>query len=95
MITHIVFFKLKESSNENKEELKQKLLTLKEKVKVVKSLEVGVDFSKSERSYDLSLIVKVETIADLDTYANDSYHKEVISFIKNKTIDTKIVDYAN
>ncbi len=95
MIKHIVFFKLKDNSLKNKEEVKQKLLTLKEKIKVVKSLEVGINFSDENRAYDLALIVEVDSMDNLNLYANDSYHKKVISFIKIKASDTKVVDYIN
>jgi len=95
VIRHIVFFKLKESNDKNKEELKQKLLSLKENIKEVQFLEVGVNFKDSPRAFDVSLIVDFKTKEDLDKYANDSYHKEVISFIKIKTIETKVVDYEN
>ncbi len=95
MIKHIVFFKLLKNSEKDKEEVKQKLLSLKQKVKEVVSLEVGLNFSKEERAYDISLIVELKSKEDLNKYAKDSYHQEVISFIKTKVVDTKVVDYEN
>ena len=95
MIKHIVFFKLKENSEKSKKEVEQKLLSLKEKVKEIVSLEVGLNFSDEDRAYDLSLIVELKSKEDLYSYAKDSYHQEVISFIKTKVIDTKVVDYEN
>jgi len=95
LIRHIVFFKLKENTLSNKEELKQKLLSLKENIKEVQFLEVGLNFSESERAYDVSLVVDFKSKEDLEIYAKDSYHQEVISFIKEKTTETKVVDYEN
>ena len=95
MIRHIVFFKLKDNTPSNKEELKQKLLSLRENIKEVQFLEVGLNFSESERAYDVSLIVDFKSKEDLEIYAKDAYHQEVISFIKEKTTETKVVDYEN
>ena len=95
MVRHIVFFKLKDNSLASKEEVKQKLLSLKEKLKYIRFLEVGLNFSEEARAYDLSLIVDLDSKEDLEKYAKDDYHQEVISFIKTKAIDTKVVDYEN
>ncbi len=91
MVRHIVFFKLKDLNS--KEEVKEKLLSLKSHVKVVQNLEVGLNFSEEARAYDISLIVDLKDKDSLTIYANDKYHKEVINFIKTKAIDTKVVDY--
>ncbi len=95
MIKHVVFFKLKECNEKNKEEVNQKLLSLIGEVKEIVSLEVGLNFSDEARAYDLSLIVELKSREDLLSYAKNSYHQEVISFIKTKVIDTKVVDYEN
>jgi len=93
MIRHIVFFKLNDKNDAN--EVKQKLLTLKDKVKEVVDLEVGINFSPEERAYDLALIVDLKSKDDLSAYAQDEYHQEVIKFIKTKANSTKVVDYEN
>ena len=91
MVKHIVFFKLK--NKDDKEDLKKKLLSLKNHVKVVEDLEVGINFSEEDRAYDVSLIVDLKDKDSLTIYANDEYHQEVIKYIKTKVIDTKVVDY--
>jgi len=58
LVRHIVFFKLNNPSD--KEAIKQKLLTLKDKVDVVENLEVGLNFSEEARAYDVSLIVDLK-----------------------------------
>ncbi len=93
MVKHIVFFKLKDNSDENKRKVKEKLMTLKDKVKVLKHFEVGINFSDTERAYDLALISDFETKDDLEIYANDSYHQEIIAYIKGVTQSSKVVDY--
>ena len=93
MVRHIVFFKL--NDKDDAKEVKEKLLTLKEKVDVVKYLEVGINFADEDRAYDLSLIVDVKTKDDLKKYAKDEYHQKVIKYIKTKANDTKVVDYES
>ncbi len=93
MVKHIVFFKLKENSSKNLEEVKEKLLSLKKHIKLLKEIEVGIDFKKSERSYDIALITVFENEEDLNTYAIDPYHLEVVKFIKERAKDSKTVDF--
>jgi len=95
MIKHIVFFKLKNPTDELKQEVKKKLQSLKNKILVLKSIEVGINFSTEERAYDLALITEFNSKEDLDTYANDPYHLEVVSFIKDVAKSSKVVDYIN
>jgi len=93
MVRHIVFFKL--NNKNDADEVKEKLLTLKDGVKEVKDLEVGINFSDEERAYDIALIVDLENKEALEAYANDKYHQEVIKYLKIKVKTTKIVDYLN
>ena len=93
VVKHIVFFKLKDKSFSK--EVQEKLLSLKENVKVVKSLEVGENFADSPRAYDISLTVELESKDDLKTYAVDPYHEEIKKYLKTTTIDSKVVDYIN
>jgi len=93
MIKHIVFLKLEDNSMENKQVFKNKIMSLKGKIDVLKYIEVGINFSKEERAYDLSLITDFETKEDLQAYAVDPIHVEVIKFLKSKNTITKVVDY--
>ena len=74
MIKHIVCFKLKDNSPEKKREAAEKLLSMKGKVPMIKSIEVGTDFLCSERSYDVILQVTLENRETLEAYQNDEYH---------------------
>jgi hypothetical protein len=78
MIKHIVCFKLKNPTDELLAETKSILLSMKGKVPEVVDLEVGVDFLKSDRSYDIILIVTLTDKASLDSYQNDPYHCGVV-----------------
>jgi hypothetical protein len=93
MVKHIVFFKLKDNSDENKNLVKSKLLTLKGKVEVLKDIEVGLNFADEDRAYDIALLTDFDSEADLNTYAVDPYHLEVVDFIKSVAVSSKVVDF--
>ena len=93
MIVHIVFFKLK-NYPEGLIELKENLENLKGKIKEIKNFEIGEDFSRGDRSYDLSLYSSFETEEDLKKYGVHEEHVKVIdNYIKKYCDHTKIVDY--
>ena len=93
MVRHIVFFKLNEQNSDKKEILFQKLNNLKNDIDFIKHLEVGVNFTESERAYDISLIVDLDSKEDLKAYAVHDKHLPVVEYIKSNGIDTKVVDY--
>jgi len=76
MIKHIVCFKLKEGEDVHK--AAEILRSMKGKVPTALEIEVGEDFLKSERSYDIILQVTLNDRAALDEYQNDPYHCEVV-----------------
>jgi stress responsive alpha/beta barrel protein len=94
MIVHIVMLAFKEENKtENMKKLKTSLEALMGKVPSLLSMEVGLDFMQSERSYDLVL---TSTFADKDglsAYATHPAHLEVVGFIKEVTEGVKVVDY--
>jgi len=94
MIVHIVMFNFKsENREENILKAKEMLEALVEKIDPLLSMEVGIDFNGSERAMDLSLISTFETKEGLSTYAVHPAHLEVVAFIKEVTMLSKVVDY--
>ncbi len=93
MVRHIVFFKLKNPTQDQKEALKAKLLSLKDQIDYIRFLEVGINFTDEERAYDLALICDLDTKDDLKKYATDPYHLDVIAYVKEVISSSKIVDY--
>lgn len=81
MITHIVFFKLKDGSEENVARAAQVLKDMEGKIEVLKSIEVGIDVLHSERSYDIALITKFESMEALEVYQVHPVHKKVIEYM--------------
>ena len=94
MIVHIVMFDFKkENKAENIAKTKVMLEALVEKIEPLLSMEVGIDFNGSERAMDLSLISTFETKEGLAEYAVHPAHLEVVTFIKEVTELSKVVDY--
>lgn len=78
MIKHIVCFKLKDNSKENKEKAKKVLLSMKGNVPMLRNIEVGIDILGSERSYDVILQVELDDVDALAAYQEDPYHVSVV-----------------
>lgn len=94
MIVHIVMFKFKEENRDaNVAKAKEMLEALVEKIEPLLSMEVGVDFNRSERAFDLSLYSTFETKEGLAEYAVHPAHLEVVEFIKAVTEASRVVDY--
>jgi stage III sporulation protein SpoIIIAA len=87
-------FKFKEENKEaNLTEVTKRLNALVDLIPTLKSMEVGIDFNQSERAFDLSLYSTFETKEDLKAYAIHAEHLKVVSFIKEVTQESKVVDY--
>ncbi len=93
MVKHIVFFKLKDNSQNSKEEVKNRLLSMDGEIDVLKSIEVGVNFSKEDRAYDIALITEFDSKEDLSTYASHPFHQKIISYMKSRAKSSKLVDF--
>jgi hypothetical protein len=96
MLVHIVMFQFKEENKEaNLVRVKAMLEALPSQIETLKSMEVGIDISHSDRSFDLVLTSMFEDQAGLDVYAPHPAHQEVVSVIKEVTSLSKVVDYIN
>ena len=94
MIVHIVMFEFKTENREaNIAKAKSMLEALVEKIDPLISMEVGVDFSRTDRALDLSLYSTFANKEDLSTYATHPAHLEVVAFIKEVTTLSRVVDY--
>jgi len=95
MITHIVFFKLKDRSLASIESTRDLILTLNGKVPTIEHLEAGVDIVRGERNYDLALYSRFTSMENLDAYRVHPYHKEVVGELKARSESIVAVDYKN
>jgi hypothetical protein len=93
MLTHIVFFKLKERTPEVVQKTKEVLLNMEGKIDQLLSIEVGADVVHSERSFDIALVTKFHSLADLAIYNAHSIHQEVIAYMGTVREASVSVDY--
>lgn len=93
MITHVVLFKLKDRSSKSIEAARDMLLALKDTVPVVRSLEAGMDCLHLERSYDIALTVRFDSLADLDAYQKHPEHVKAVIYFKQAGDAVISVDY--
>ena len=96
MVTHIVFFKLADPTTENIASVRDKLLSMDGKIMQLRHLEAGIDVIRSERSYDVALVTKFDSLEDLQAYNIHPYHTvEVIPLMKSVCSSIVAVDYEN
>jgi hypothetical protein len=94
MVTHIVFFKLSNPASEAIGAVRDKLLSMDGKIPQLRHLEVGVDVIRSERSYDVSLVTRFDSMEDLQAYQIHPYHAgEVVPLMKSLCSSVVAVDY--
>jgi len=94
MISHIVLFKLTNPSAENLTATRNKLLSMAGKIDLLRHLEVGIDLIRSERSYDIALTTRFDSLDDLQAYQIHPYHAgEVIPHMKAVCSSIVAVDY--
>lgn len=96
MITHIVLFKLAEPTTENLTVTRNKLLSMDGKIDLLRYLEVGVDVIRSERSYDIALTTRFDSLEDLQAYQVHPVHAgEVVPHMRAVCSSIVAVDYEN
>lgn len=97
MIKHVVLFKLKkmaspEAKNSKLQELKTGFEGLKDKINVLRSIEVGVNCNPSE-FFDLILITVFDSMEHLAEYAGHPDHVAMVRKIGEVKDDRACVDF--
>ncbi|WP_274649837.1 Dabb family protein [Paenibacillus humicola] len=95
MITHIVLFKLKDRSPESVAQTVQVLRNMEGKIEVLRSIEVGTDVLHSERSYDIALVTRFDSMEALGEYQVHPEHKKVIAHMSEVRESSVSVDYES
>ncbi len=97
MINHVVLFKLKQFPAGEKKaklaEFKSKLLALKDKIDVLKYIEVGQNYELEAKSFDLALITHFETLDDLEVYRVHPEHQKVVDWVAEVVDERAAVDF--
>ena len=99
MVKHVVFFRLADEAEgktkiENAQIIKQGLLSLLDKVPVLRSERVGINIPNATKTdYDICLECEFDTWADVDTYQNHPEHLKVAAYIAKCRTARAAVDY--
>ena len=93
MVKHIVMFKLKENTKTNLDFAVSTLRSLEGKIETLRSVEIGVDFKKSDRSYDIVLTTQFDSEEGLAEYASHKNHLPVIDKMRDLCSSSIVVDY--
>ena len=98
MINHVVLFKLKEFENEDQKavvrnKIKNALLSLKDKIKELKYIEIGQNHQLNSASFDICLITHFEALEDLDAYQVHPEHVKVAEMVKSNVSARAVVDF--
>lgn len=93
MLTHIVLFKLKDRRDSQK--ARDVLLGMKGRIPHLRHIEAGIDVLHSERSYDLSLVTKFDSLKDMKAYQAHPVHVEVLKYITSVRDSSVTVDYES
>ena len=94
MIKHIVCFKLKEDTSAAREEAAAVLRSMDGNVPLLRGIEVGVDFLRSPRSYDVILQVVLDDAGALEAYQQDAYHCGVVKKHMHAAAESSVaIDY--
>jgi len=97
MIKHIVLFKLKNfpdqtAKAQKMDEIKAALMGLKEKVDVLKTIEVGLNCNANEK-FDIALTTTFDSMDDLHAYAGHPDHVAAGAIIREVMEERACVDY--
>ncbi len=100
MLRHIVMWKFltyAESADKKQNLLKAKALleSLRGKIKEIRFLEVGIDVTHTERSYDLVLYTEFDNPAALVAYQQHAEHVKVVEFLRKVQSERGVIDYES
>lgn len=93
MFNHVAMFKLKNPGRDEILRVREMLLGLKQQINLIRSLEVGIDLLHSQRSCDLLLLTRFDSIEDMILYQKHPAHVKVAQYIASIEEASYTVDY--
>ena len=98
MINHTVLFKLREFNSEDQKgvvraKLEHSLIALKDKIDVLKYIQVGQNIEFNSPSFDICLVTHFESLQDLEIYRVHPEHLKVVELVKSSTVERAVVDF--
>jgi diamine N-acetyltransferase len=92
-LTHVVLFKFKQPTDEALQKAAGLLRGLSGQVPQLISIEVGLDVLHSGRSYDLALITRFGSLADMEAYQAHPEHVKVLDYLRSVVGASVAVDF--
>ena len=89
MFRHMVLYKLKDRTEEQKWLLKERFLSMRGVVSQIKDINVGIDVLNLQRSYDVSLYVIFDSKDEFLEYKVDPYHLSVVEYV-HSVVDSSV-----
>ncbi|HSC85631.1 MAG TPA: Dabb family protein [Polyangiaceae bacterium] len=93
MVIHLVLFKFADPADAA--EAQRRLLTLRGQIPGMSSLDAGLDFTRSARSFDLGLVTHHDSPEALQAYQVHPLHEEVAAFIRSKATGSAAADFES
>ncbi len=94
MYTHIVMWKFSSDvSDSNKSKMISLLTNLKSTIPELIEVEVNLNTSDSDFSYDIILNTKFNSFDEYKIYSDNNEHKEVVKFISSITEEKAVIDF--
>jgi diamine N-acetyltransferase len=94
-LTHVVLFKLKDRSPEAVEKSAHVLRSMEDKIASLQGIEVGVNVVPSQRAYDIALITRFASLADMELYQAHPIHQDVLAHMREVMETAAAVDFEN
>ena len=92
MINHLVVFKFGSSTTEEQlDEVIDRLKALKEKIPGIEDIKVGRNFSEKNQGFEIGLSVILKDKAAVEAYGPHPKHQEVITFLNEVGLANLIV----
>lgn len=95
MLTHIVLFKMKDKSQEAADKMISMLRALEGQIPQLLAIEVGQDVLRTERSYDIGLVTKFDSVEAMKEYQVHPAHQEVLAYINTVRESAVAVDFES
>ena len=98
MVKHIVLWKIQDdahgqSKTEIAEEMRSRILAMKGTVPQIREIEVGIDFNRSDRAWDVALYSSFDDRESLEAYQADPVHGKVKEYVRSVAAAQAVVDY--
>ena len=100
MITHIVMWNVKverggKSRTERSAAIKARLEELPAIIPEIRDYRIGINVNPSDRSMDVALISTFDSLDDLAAYSAHPAHQAALPFIRQRTVEVRVVDFAS